>query len=125
MSKDELEKIGDAWVAGVLAEVGTPEYENNLWALEKVTQWALDEPEMLWPFVLSTYRREVTAQVLAVLAAGPLEDLLWQCGPDYIDRVEKLAADDAHFNWLLGGVWQNGIAQDVWSRVVAVRRKVW
>jgi len=59
------------------------------------------------------------------LAAGPLEDLLVHHGPAIIDRVEAQARSDARFNLLLGGVWPNAIAPDVWARVEAIRREVW
>ena len=61
----------------------------------------------------------------AILAAGALEDLLADHGPDYIDRVEDTARKDPKFNRLLGGVWKNSITDDVWHRVQAIRNEVW
>jgi hypothetical protein len=62
---------------------------------------------------------------MALLAAGPLEDLLAHHGELWIDRVEAQAQADPKFNYLLGGVWQNQMTEDVWQRVQAVRRDVW
>jgi hypothetical protein len=126
VDKDDLDKIADAWVAGEEAESGTPERDSDWWAIEKVMDWSLErESENLWQFVLAVYRRNVTDKVLAVLAAGPLEDLLAYDGANYIDRVEELAGKDAKFNWLLGGVWRNSMTDEVWDRVQAARKEIW
>ena len=117
MQEAILTKIAGAWIAGLQAEENTPEYESH-W-------WAIDEPELLWRFILNVYKRDVPDKVSAVLAAGPLEDLLSYFGADYIDRVEKLAAEDQRFNWLLGGVHRLEMTDAVWSRVQAVRLEVW
>ena len=63
--------------------------------------------------------------MIAVLAAGPLEDLLAKRGEDFIDRVEELARKDPKFNDLLGGVWRNTMTDEVWQRVQAIRNHVW
>lgn len=126
IDKEELNKIADAWIAGSEAERETPEYKRNWWALEQVMNWSLDkEPEKLWQFVLTAYKRNFSDRVLSVLAAGPLEDLLARHGADYIEQVERLAETDEKFNLLLGGVWRNSITDEVWNRVQAVRKEVW
>ena len=55
------------------------------------------------------------------LAAGPLEDLLIRHGSLIIDRVEELATSEEKFKHLLGGVWQNTMSDDLWSKVLAAR----
>lgn len=37
----------------------------------------------------------------------------------------QLAKEDERFNYLLGGVWQNTMSDEVWKRVQAARREVW
>lgn len=64
-------------------------------------------------------------RVIAVFAAGPLEDLLAKHGQKYIDRIEELALEDEKFNMLLGGVWRNTMASEVWNRVQTARKQVW
>ena len=44
-------------------------------------------------------------EVLAYIAAGPLENLLCRHPHAFIDRVEILATRDAHFRRALSGVW--------------------
>jgi hypothetical protein len=126
IEKEELNKIADAWITGSEAESGTHEYNRNWWALERVMNWSLDkEPQKLWQFVLTVYKRDFSDKVLSVLAAGPLEDLLAHYGTDYIEQVERLAETDEKFNLLLGGVWRNCMTDEVWNRVQAIRKEVW
>ena len=84
-----------------------------------------DEPEIAWPAILQILERELREEQIAVLAAGPLEDLLALHGPEFIDRVECEAARNPRFNRLLGGVWQNRMLQEIWERVQKARREVW
>jgi hypothetical protein len=122
----ELNRIVDAWIAGEDVEHGAPEHQRNWWAISQVMDWSLEgEAELLWRFILLTYERNISDRVVAVLAAGPLEDLLSKHGPLYIDRVEQLAQADERFNHLLGGVWRLSMTDDVWKRVQAVRKEIW
>ena len=75
--------------------------------------------------VLSRISHDPDNHLMQVLAAGPLENLLSDHGPTVIDRIESLAKADASFNLLLGGVWKQGMADDVWDRVQACRNEVW
>lgn len=79
----------------------------------------------LWRFVQSAYALTDVPDVLAVLAAGPLEDLLAGAGAAHIDDVEDLARRDVRFNHLLGGVWKSSIDPEVWQRVCRVRKTTW
>lgn len=126
MNETELNRIADAWIAAQEAEDGTPEHKANWWAVSQVMDWHFDdEADLLWRFILLSCKRRVSDRVAAVLAAGPLEDLLAKHGSNYIDRVEQLANKDEDFNWLLGGVWRSSITTDVWMRVEAARKEVW
>jgi len=125
MEEAELNKIVTAWIAAEKGKDG-PEDEANSWAFFEVLDWALEgEGEKLWPFILKVYKHDLPENVMAVLAAGPLEDLLAKRGEDYIDRVEELARKDPKFSYLLGGVWRNSMTDEVWERVKAVRNTEW
>ena len=63
--------------------------------------------------------------LLGNLAAGPLEDLLAYHGSEMIDEVELLARRNPDFSYLLGGVWQNLMSDDVWKRVQAAASRRW
>lgn len=131
MNKAELDELVDAWMAGVVRgrdERGRPtkEYEQNWWAIEKVIDWRFDnEPELLWSFILAVHARDINGESFAHLAAGPVEDLLSDFGDDYIERVEALAASDARFKYLLGGVWQSTMSDELWRRLQLARSGAW
>ncbi len=84
-----------------------------------------DAPETAWAAVLKLLERDLTEKQLALLAAGPLEDLLAMHGLQFIERVEQEAERSPRFNHLLGGVWQNRMSQEVWERVQRARKEVW
>lgn len=80
------------------------------WRLTKLPE---GDGDRLWQFIREVYKRELSDEVIAVLAAGPLEDLLAKRGVDFIDRIEELARKDPKFNYLLGGVWRNTMTDEV------------
>jgi uncharacterized protein DUF6869 len=126
MEDVELTGIVDAWIAAQSADSSSVESEQNQWAIEHVILSAVDaDGDFLWDFVRTAYPRDLPDKVVAVLAAGPLEDLLAKRGTEFIDRVEELARKDPKFNHLLGGVWRNTMPDEVWQRVQSIRNHVW
>lgn len=113
------------WIA---AEVngGVKSDDPRWWAVETIINLNIDKDhQSLWEFITRTFEREMSDKAFAMLAAGPLEDLLAYFGELYIDRVEELARKNPRFNYLLGGVWKNSATDDIWSRVEKVRLNVW
>jgi hypothetical protein len=112
----------------------TPESEK---VLALVTAWlsgdyeepmydaCTEEPEIAWKAILELLTRDLTKDQHALLAAGPMEDLLWYHGFNFIDRVEQEAKVNVRFNHLLGGVWRREMPQAIWDRVERARKKVW
>jgi hypothetical protein len=126
MDSSDLEPIVNAWVVAQDAADGSPSHEANYWAIARVIDWSIvnPNPELVWQFVLAAYRRDISEHAFGMLAASPLEDLLSAFGPQYIDRVEVLAAEDLVFKHLLSGVWRQGMTDDMWIRVQAARSGV-
>lgn len=96
-------------------------FEHPLW-------WAIDDfmidhkpAEDCWRAILEILKRAPPGEVLAVLAAGPLEDLINYHGPEFIDRIEVQARSDRAFRELLGGVWMSSTAE-VWARLEKARK---
>ncbi len=79
------------------------------------------EPERALRLILQILQRDHASEVIAILAAGPLEDLLSGHGPKMIDAIEEEARQNPKFAFLLGGVWPSDIDSDVWRRVELVR----
>ncbi|MDY0747406.1 hypothetical protein SNE35_23080 [Paucibacter sp. R3-3] len=78
-------------------------------------------PEQAWQCILAVVADARCEPFLGLLAAGPMEDLLGYHGPAFIDRVESEARANQLFAWMLGGVWQCQITDEIWARV----QKVW
>jgi hypothetical protein len=96
------------------------------WAVEKA-MYCIEQTngDALLQFVLAVTDKEPPASVLAVLAAGPLEELIAYSGQEFIDRIEVEARRNPRFRYLLGGVWQHGTPEPIWARVEAARDKPW
>lgn len=125
MTETELDELVNAWIEH--SDSGAVDSDSpTWWAAERVMNWLHEDGhESLWSFILATYQRDISEQVIGNLAAGPLEDLLTERGEEYIGKIELLARRDPRFNHLLGGVWKNAISEDVWMRVEKARLKVW
>mgnify|MGYP003401746209 CR=1 FL=1 len=122
----DLNHLAESWIADWELRHPDNERPEASDSVDKVSHFHIDEEhDALWKFILATYRKPMSPRVFAILAAGPLEDLLASFGPEYIDRVETLARQDPKFKELLGGVWKNAITDDVWERLGRVRGSTW
>ena len=81
-------------------------------------------PEDCWLAILEILSRKPPQQVMQVLAAGALEDLITHHGPEFIERIELEARRNSAFRHLLGGVWRSS-TPEVWTRVEQARGKSW
>ncbi|WP_223669923.1 DUF6869 domain-containing protein [Kangiella shandongensis] len=129
MTKIELETIAHDFIKG--NEKPFDEHIDDLshvieqspyaWADDLILSLTIRAPEQLWDIILAILYKDPPMPVLAVLAAGPLEDYLATNNEAFISKVEKQARKDPKFAFLLGGVWQNGMTDETWARV----KKVW
>jgi hypothetical protein len=111
-------------VAGYLANAVTTTRhgadDEHFGAWEQLNELVRDQPERAWPVICEIIRRIAPADedILAYVAAGPLEDLLAHHGHKFIDRVEAEANADPHFRRAVSGVWGwNSIRSDVRRRL--------
>ena len=93
-------------------------------ALEDVS-YCQEHPELVWQAILEVVQRNLNEEEKGDLLVGPLEELLYLHGPDFIDRVELSAQEEPQFNHLLGGVWRSEMPLEIWERVQKVRKEVW
>jgi hypothetical protein len=82
-----------------------------------------DSPEVAWQAILEILTKDLTDDQMASLAAGPMEDLLAQHGPKFIERVEHEAKQNERFHRLLRDVSQNEMSPKIWKRVQKARSK--
>ena len=70
--------------------------------------------------ILAILEKDPPESVIINLAAGPLEDLIEECGEEIIEDIELEAGRNPAFRQLLGGVWESG-TPEVWARIVSAR----
>jgi hypothetical protein len=115
MTDADLDAWSVAYIEGVQDPVRFNETHPNWWAVERFMNSETNGDD-IWRAILNILARSPPDEVLAVLAAGPLEDLIHYRGDAFIDRIERHARQDPAFRKLLGGVWQSG-SEEVWARV--------
>jgi len=87
-----------------------------------VTELVRASPLAAISFMQLVLNKTDNEELLAVLAAGPLEDVLVRHGPEVIDEVERTATQNQRFRELLFGVWRNAIDATTWQRVERLRQ---
>ena len=95
------------------------------------------EPDLTWDTTLLVVRsyneadffakhKTEAQKVCGQLAAGPIEDLLSFHGERFIEKLEDEARQDRRMAWMLGGVWQDQMPDEIWNRVQgAADRSYW
>lgn len=125
MSSEANTDLPAAYIAFARAKKDSPEYQENFWAFDKFCDLCIAQPVEAWDAILEILSRDPGPEVLRILAAGPMEELLVNHGQQIIDRVEERARNDARVARLLGGVWKSQISDAVWKRIDSVRSHVW
>jgi len=128
MTQDELSSLAEAFIEHFSRPyvwdkdmvLMARDRSRTEWAPKKAGDLISDDPDALWALMLEVLRRDPPADVIAVLAAGPLEQYLVEHGDNVIARVEAQASKDAKFRALLGGVWKRSeMSAELWARVEA------
>jgi hypothetical protein len=84
-----------------------------------------DYPEIVWQGIFKVLERDLDEEQKENLVVGPLEELLYLHGEQFIDRVEDAAKSNPQFNHMLGGVWRAEMPLEIWNRVQQARTEVW
>ncbi len=92
-------------------------------AWEALNTLVSEQPQEAWEVILDILEEADSNDVIANLAAGPLEDLLSDHGETFIDEVEEKARQNPKFTQLILGVWEGGMSKEIWSRVKALQEK--
>lgn len=111
----DAERVVGAWFA----------YEAVFWASERLQDLLAKDPEVAWRTIVLLIERAPSDERLGPVGAGPLEDLLNDHGDMFIDRIEAAARTDSRFRACLASVWQRGMSEALWERVVAARGASW
>lgn len=123
---EQIQEVAQRWINRWSTPAGskTPEaIADDSWL-----ELPVENPELCYGAILHALKSvpaDPANPVFKNLAAGPLEDLLAAHGPVLIEKIETEARRNPAFNLLLGGVWQNTMSPQVWSRIQTARLKVW
>lgn len=121
-TQSEVEARVNAYIAAQSSGRPVQVEDPNWWAIERFMELdQREQAEASWIAILGVLARKPSDQVLAVLAIGPLEDLIHYWGPAFINRIEDAARRDATFRSLLAGVWESS-TPEIWSRMTAFRQ---
>ena len=93
------------------------EYKKEWWAYEHLYDLIEHRPHEAWDVILDLVARAPRDESLGSIGAGPLEDLLADHSPVFIDRVEQQAAADPRLRTALRNVSRRGMPEVVWERV--------
>jgi hypothetical protein len=83
-----------------------------------------DSPEGCWRLIEFAAISNLSIDQLAFFAAGPLEDLLGQCGEDFIERLETAAEQEPDMRKLVACVWRGRMTEPIWQRVLDLRERL-
>ncbi len=90
-------------------------------AFEAVAAMSAHDPDQCWRFLELARAADLSDEQLAILSAGPFEDMMKRHGETFIARVEAAAPGDPSMRTLVGTLWRSGMNEDLWARVVALR----
>ncbi|MDZ7862294.1 DUF6869 domain-containing protein [Acidovorax sp.] len=117
----QLDHLVDEWIIGQShGGVDSAQYQARQPLMLEVMSLPDEAPEMAWQFILAVIARKPPQQVLQVLSALLLEDLLTAHGPLFIERAARQAATCDVFKKLLGDVWLDPEDTPVWRDVYAI-----
>ena len=93
------------------------------WASDYVDELVRSDPDEALTLTLSLVNASESNKALAIVAAGPLEDLLKDNGPALIDRVEEESRKNDKLRLALSGVWGINPGHPIYERWFAMIQK--
>jgi hypothetical protein len=95
----------------------------NSWANDALDGLVWHDPERAWSILLALISKAPSDEILSIIAAGPLENLLCEHGPQFIDRfiaeaqTNKRLKEAAHLIW-----GETQMATEVYARLQQFRK---
>jgi hypothetical protein len=124
LTDTDIHLIAIDWIRYTVAKKNSQEQFDTAWASTIAMDMRLEDRfEDLWRLILAIHSLDQSTEVMQILSAGPIEDLLGKSeegGKKFISRVEDKAKSDPSFAKVLGGVWKSTMSDEVWARLQAV-----
>jgi hypothetical protein len=124
-NQDNPAVFAKAYIAFARAPEGSEDHEANRWTFDELLFASVEDPQRAWRIIKAIIEIDTSAPVVELTAAGPLEELLVQSGPQVIDQIVADAESSNSIRDLLGGVWKSEMAEAVWSKIEAMRTRRW
>jgi hypothetical protein len=99
----DLSEFAKSWAAS--QEVESDQRSEADWEVVFAVQDLGSQPEELWRFIVIAEPICRSNAAFGMLGTGPLEDLIAENGPAFIDRLEAMARDNRRFAKLFAHVW--------------------
>jgi hypothetical protein len=116
--------LAAAWIRFQSLSKVSVEYDQLFWVVERFID-ASSEPATAWNVIQKIISLNQNDAILAMVGAGPFEDLMVHHGALLIDKVESCARASPAFRRMLGVVWKNAISDEVWDRIRAIAPPSW
>jgi len=120
MNESEQIKIVNTWIELQKCHRNKGDCDSLFWAYEKLDDLIDNKPEKAFELIKKIYATDQSDIICENLAAGPIEDLLTRHGEKVIEIVILTAKENPSFCNLLGGVWQNSIQDNIWTKLQKV-----
>jgi hypothetical protein len=104
VTSKETQHLAKSWIEAEDKE-HSERKESEWQTIFEVQDLAYSAPEILWSFVLSVLEQNPTSNVLGMLSAGPLEDLIQDHGEQFLERISTETRLNPAFAALLPKVW--------------------
>ena len=111
----------DKFIIQWFAEIDTYDEDNHPVSGDVVLMNFLASDDFQWLFIQRAFALAYDADHLQTLAAGPVEHLLSHHGEKWISLIEKESSENKNFAWMMLGVWQNAMSQELWNRVQKIQ----
>ncbi len=119
----EAKLIAQGWLDLRLSKLSKRERALGEWANEALSEAIHHDADYAFEIIEAIHELDPDHRTVEQFAAGPVEDLLAYQGVVLIDRIERKAQDDRSFAFVLGGVWQNIMPDNIWERVQRCRER--
>lgn len=93
--------------------------DGTAWAFECVFAMQFDHPDHALEIIRLAAEASETDWQRTKIGCGNLESLLGNHGRKVIGEVERIAREQPAFRECLSHVWQHGMPEDIWARVLA------
>ncbi len=88
MKDSEDEKIAKSWIKLKLTKYSDPSFDNLFWSYEKIDELISKKPIDALKVILKISDLIDTDELLDLLGAGPIEDLMFRNGEAVIKQIE-------------------------------------